>query len=305
LTSRDVRALPYMPLLVSRLLGSVTWKMATGDEAKAMVNLWACSWHELPGGSLPAGERELAALSGAGKLWPEVRDVALRGFEMGEDGRLHHAVIVGLVDDALATMAGQQTRTAAATKARMARRAARAAMLVAGQRDVVRDVPRDVVRDVPRNVVQREREQEQPPYLATQDSPPAPKKAAKAKPKAKPELPAFVPPASWAAWKRERKAKLTPGAVVAQLKLLAEFHRQGHNIAAVIQRSIDNGWATFYAPKDERERVPTTRTSSRAAAASRIIEDAYGQAPAPKPDPAQGGGDTLPGEWKREPTTDG
>ena len=62
----DVRALPFMPLFVGRLLASDTWLLATGDEAKAAVTLWARAWQQVPAGTLPNDDRILAALSGAG-----------------------------------------------------------------------------------------------------------------------------------------------------------------------------------------------------------------------------------------------
>ena len=89
----DLSSLSYMPLHVSRLLASDTWMIATGDEAKAAVTLWARSWHQIPAGSLPNDDRLLAALSGAGKKWVKVKDTALRGFLLCFDGRLYHSII--------------------------------------------------------------------------------------------------------------------------------------------------------------------------------------------------------------------
>ena len=83
----DLSSLSYMPLHVSRLLASDTWMIATGDEAKAAVTLWARSWHQIPAGSLPNDDRLLAALSGAGKKWVKVKDTALRGFLLCFDGK--------------------------------------------------------------------------------------------------------------------------------------------------------------------------------------------------------------------------
>ena len=97
--SLDVRALPFMPLYVGRLLASDTWLLATGDEAKAAVTLWARSWQQVPAGTLPNDDRLLAALSGAGPKWRKVRAVALRGFDVGADGRLHHELIEDAATD--------------------------------------------------------------------------------------------------------------------------------------------------------------------------------------------------------------
>jgi uncharacterized protein YdaU (DUF1376 family) len=89
----DLTSLSYMPLHVERLLASDTWMIATGDEAKAAVTLWCRAWHQVPAGSLPNDDRLLAALSGAGAKWKKVKEVALRGFKKGTDGRLHHAML--------------------------------------------------------------------------------------------------------------------------------------------------------------------------------------------------------------------
>lgn len=169
--TRDVRALPYMPLLVGRLLASDTWLLASGDEAKAAVTLWARSWQQVPAGTLPNDERILAALSGAGPKWRKVRDVALRGFALGEDGRLHHALIEELAADAIAKMRGQQTRTVAARAARAAKRATEAAK-VEEQRNSVCDRPPDRPSYTRPDSIQRERERNKPPSLPAGVSPP-------------------------------------------------------------------------------------------------------------------------------------
>lgn len=89
----DLTALAYMPLHVARLLSSETWLLATGDEAKAAMTLWARAWHQVPAGSLPDDDRLLSLLSGAGSKWKRVRALALRGFKKHSDGRLYHEVI--------------------------------------------------------------------------------------------------------------------------------------------------------------------------------------------------------------------
>src|SRR5947207_757450 len=179
--SRDVRALPFMPLFVGQLLASDTWQMANGDEAKALVTLWARSWHQVPAGTLPDDDRILAGLSGAGARWKRVREVALRGFVRGADGRLHHAVIEQAAEDALGKMVGQQTRTAAARAARKAKldadRAARDEQRN-GQRDNPCDEHCDRGSDNPPDNVQRERERKPNPPLPAGVAPPSnPKRA--------------------------------------------------------------------------------------------------------------------------------
>ena len=114
----DLRDRRYMPLLVGNLLGSDTWLIASGDEAKAMVTLWARAWHQVPAGSLPDDDRLLSALSGAGAKWPKLRKVALRGFVKHDDGRLYHPVIVEQARAAWGLKDAQRARTEAARAAR-------------------------------------------------------------------------------------------------------------------------------------------------------------------------------------------
>lgn len=97
----DLRGFAFMPLDVGRLVDSDTWLLATGDEAKACMTLWARAWHQVPASSLPNDDRVLAKLSGAGRSWPKVREVALRGFVACDDGRLYHPVIAAKALEAL------------------------------------------------------------------------------------------------------------------------------------------------------------------------------------------------------------
>lgn len=98
----DLRGLPWMRLDVIRLMDSDLFALSTGDEFKAAVALWCKSWHQVPAGSLPDDDRVLAHLSGAGSRWKRVRDMALRGWVKGDDGRLHHTVIEKLAESAWA-----------------------------------------------------------------------------------------------------------------------------------------------------------------------------------------------------------
>lgn len=195
MTTRDVRSLPYMPLFVGRLLASDTWLLASGDEAKAAVTLWARSWQQVPAGTLPNDERILAALSGAGARWRKVRDVALRGFVLGADGRLHHQMIEEVADETLARFAGYQTRTAAATAARKAKRE---------QRNVQRNVQRDERRD------DLPREREEPPTVASQ--PTGGKSVARERAPARPKAAGKTPlPANFAISDRVREWAASKG----------------------------------------------------------------------------------------------
>lgn len=89
----DLRDFPYMPVEFGRLFASETWVLSSDAEKVAAITLWGRSWAEEPAGSLPNDERMLAHLSGAGKAWKKVRDMALRGWVAAADGRLYHAFV--------------------------------------------------------------------------------------------------------------------------------------------------------------------------------------------------------------------
>ena len=83
----DLRGMPFMPLDVVRLLDSDLFAVSTGDEFKAAVALWCKAWLQVPAASLPADDRVLAHLSGAGGRWAKVRAGAMRGWIQCDDGR--------------------------------------------------------------------------------------------------------------------------------------------------------------------------------------------------------------------------
>lgn len=89
----NLRGLPWMRLDTTRLLDSDLFALSTGDEFKAAVALWCKSWTQIPAGSLPNDERVLAHLSGASSRWKKVREMALRGWVLCEDGRLYHPIV--------------------------------------------------------------------------------------------------------------------------------------------------------------------------------------------------------------------
>lgn len=97
----DLRDLSSMPLDVRRLRDA---DMAIAADAnlyfRHAVLLWCASWHQIPAGSLPNNDAVLMQLAGAGqgraahRNWLGIRDRALRGFELCNDGRLYHHFIV-------------------------------------------------------------------------------------------------------------------------------------------------------------------------------------------------------------------
>ena len=89
----DVRALPFMPLDVVRVLDSDLFAISSGDEFKAALALGCKSWLQIPAASLPDDDRVLAHLSSAGARWSKVKKMALRGWVKCSDGRLYHPVV--------------------------------------------------------------------------------------------------------------------------------------------------------------------------------------------------------------------
>ncbi len=104
----DLRDFHFMPLDVVRLVDSDLTAIASGDEFKAAILLWCKSWHQVPCSSLPNDDRMLAHLAGYGrdlKAWRKVKDVAMRGFVLCDDGRFYHPVIAEKAIEAAASKA--------------------------------------------------------------------------------------------------------------------------------------------------------------------------------------------------------
>lgn len=90
-----------MPLDTARFLDSDMFALTSGDEFKATLALLCKSWQQVPAGSLPNDERVLAHLSSTGDRWPQVREMALRGWILCSDGRLYHPVVAEKALEAL------------------------------------------------------------------------------------------------------------------------------------------------------------------------------------------------------------
>lgn len=106
----DVRGMPGFVLNVQRLLASELVALATPAEFRAAVLLWCRAWQQRPPASLPDNERVLAGFSGAGEAWPEVREVAMRGFVMCSDGRYYHRTLAEYAQVAARSKAAAEKR---------------------------------------------------------------------------------------------------------------------------------------------------------------------------------------------------
>ena len=121
----DLRDFAFMPLDVVRLRDSGLAAKATGEEFRAAVLLWCASWHQVPAASLPNDDAELANLCGYGRAlreWKKVREGALRGWALCDDGRLYHPTVAEKAREAWESKLAQRARTEAARKAREAAR---------------------------------------------------------------------------------------------------------------------------------------------------------------------------------------
>lgn len=92
----DLRDFQYMELDVRVLRDSRFAAQVSGDAFRAGVLLWCAAWHQVPCGSLPDDDIELANLAGYGRFvkeWRKVRDEALMGFVRCSDARLYHEAV--------------------------------------------------------------------------------------------------------------------------------------------------------------------------------------------------------------------
>ena len=104
----NVHRFHYMELDVRRLRDSRAAMVLSGDEFRAWFLLICASWHQVPAGSLPDNEYELAGLSGHGrdlKTWREIAKGALYGWKKFSDGRYYHPVVNEKVQEALRRIA--------------------------------------------------------------------------------------------------------------------------------------------------------------------------------------------------------
>ncbi|SFN72232.1 DUF1376 domain-containing protein [Sphingomonas sp. OK281] len=107
----DLRDFAFMPVDTVRLLDSDLFALSSGDEFKAAMTLWCKAWQQVPAGSLPADDRVLAHLSGAGTKWKKLRTIALRGFVECSDGRLYHPVVCEKATEAWAKKLSYRERS--------------------------------------------------------------------------------------------------------------------------------------------------------------------------------------------------
>lgn len=92
----DLRDSKFMPVYAQALLNSDFNAMADDTAWRAGITLWLKAWHQVPAASLPDDDEALCALAGFGRDldgWKAVRDKALRGWILCDDGRLYHPLM--------------------------------------------------------------------------------------------------------------------------------------------------------------------------------------------------------------------
>ena len=98
-----LRDFPFFPLDITRLFNSRFHAIASDAEWRAGMTLWLKSYHQVPAGSLPNDDIELARLAEFGKNlknFLKVKPVALHGWIECADGRLYHRTVAEKVNEA-------------------------------------------------------------------------------------------------------------------------------------------------------------------------------------------------------------
>lgn len=89
----DLRGFETMPLAVQMVRDSRFVSEVKPEAFRAGFLLWCASWHQVPAGSIPDNDVELAKLAGYGfavSTWKRLRKEALMNFVLCSDGRYYH-----------------------------------------------------------------------------------------------------------------------------------------------------------------------------------------------------------------------
>ncbi|PGH55904.1 hypothetical protein CRT60_21890 [Azospirillum palustre] len=115
----DISKLDGFMLDTRRVLSSELLALSSGDEFKAAVILWCRAWQQRPAASLPNNPAILASFAGVTvQRWNKIKDMALRGFILCNDGRLYHRVLAEDAMRAWDSLLKRHDRTKKATEAR-------------------------------------------------------------------------------------------------------------------------------------------------------------------------------------------
>ena len=111
----DVRAKGWrFELDHERIRQSDTWALAPAEMRPWLLMLWMTAWEQTPCGSLPAADELVAARIGMpAKSFAKHRTCLMRGWWLGEDGRLYHDTLIERVLEMTAAKDKERNRKAA------------------------------------------------------------------------------------------------------------------------------------------------------------------------------------------------
>lgn len=228
-----------------------------------LLAMWFAAWKQVPCGSLPSDDRELAGTIGVPTaMFAEYREILLRGWWLADDGRLYHDTLVKRVTEMMARRRSDSDRQAA-------KRAREAAESAASNADVTRDKP-----VTPPEVTPESSTDNRLP-TTNNPSPPSVKKERAARAVAPPVVrPDDVDEQTWADWLKHRKAKKAPVTQTVLNGVIAEAAKAGMTLAAFLKvwcrrgsQGLEAAWLTpsdrappqsphsGFATKDYREGV--------------------------------------------------
>jgi hypothetical protein len=99
------RGTDRMPL-VGHMFSSEFFITTSAEGFRAALTLWWHAWRECPAGSMSASDKKLSMLTNCTmRKWLRLKDEALHGFILCNDGRYYHPFIVELAKEEFATSA--------------------------------------------------------------------------------------------------------------------------------------------------------------------------------------------------------
>lgn len=277
----NLRNLPSMPLDVSKLRDSSFATKATGEAFHAAVLLWCASWHQLPAGSLPADDQELANLAGLGRAvaeWKRIKDGALYGWILCSDGRLYHPYIAKIVGEAWTYKMDYAYKKACdrirkhnrqfektpekheeipTLEAWMASESARLSAEIeavsggkfefsSGNADAGAGIPAEfTLKEVKRSEMKRSEAKRKERKGTINPTSLTPSDSLTQ------ILPDWLPADIWAAWCKFRGKRYTPLAMKLSIDKLSGLREQGEDPVQVIRQSMECEWKGLFAVKNK------------------------------------------------------
>lgn len=268
----DLSDFKFMPLDCVRLRDSDLTSNVSGDEFRCAVLLWCASWHQIPAASLPNDDKVLSNFSGFGRVvkeWLKVKDGAMRGWLLCNDGRLYHPVVAEKALEAWRSKLEQRWKTECA---RIKKHNQRHNLnlrcpefeewtAIGCPQGQPLPVPKDsgtlsqgqppvVPRETPSKGQGRDREG----IVKEEKKEKGARKRAPSFNAAEIELPEWLDRDDWQRWCADRRTRgkaVTEEAARLQIGKLASYMEHGTPPKVVIDHSILNGYQGLFAPKKE------------------------------------------------------